>query len=120
VVIKTPAAVANGYRFGIFDSTGTQVWTSGAVSTTANYTTVTANTPFTLTPGTYYFAVTNNGSGSVTGGLSVTVALGSASLPRFGTVSITAGAMPSSINPSAITETTGGWPVWVVLSATTT
>jgi hypothetical protein len=120
VLVQTAAACTNCYQFGIFASDGTRAWTSGAVSSTTTYAAITANMPVTMTPGQYYFAVTNNNSNSFTAGLDVTAAFPAASVPRWGTVAATSGAMPASINPAAITETVGGFPVYVVLSSSMT
>lgn len=120
VKIKSIAAIANAFQFGIFDENGTRVWTSGAQSTVVGVMNVTTNLPVTLRQGTYYFGVTNNNTASGTASLSVSAAAGSAGYPRWGTVAATSGAMPASITPSAITETVGGWPIFVQLSEWTT
>lgn len=119
VAIKTPAALAAAFQFGIFDRTGARKWTSGAVATVAGYTQVTAGLPVVLDEGTHYFGVTNNNNGTLvtTAALAVSSALAAAVLPRWGTVTATAGAMPASINPAAITETVGGFPIYTMLSA---
>jgi hypothetical protein len=121
VLVKQLAAVTTGYIFGVFDRTGARVWTSGAVSTTGTgWLAITASLPITLTAGTYYFAVTNNNTVSAVAGIAGSSALVAATPPRWGTVPATAGAMPASITPTAITETVGGWPIYVVLSNWTT
>lgn len=119
ILVKTPTAQTGAWQFGIFDSTGARVWNSGAVTTTANFTAITAALPITL-EGQYYFVVTNNNSAASTTALAVSPALAAASVPRWGTIAVTAGAMPASINPAAITETVGGFPVYTVLSNWTT
>jgi hypothetical protein len=121
VTIRTNAALSNCLILGIFDSNGARLWQSGVLSTVAtNTVSVTANLPVTLTAGTYYFATTNNNVVSTTAAYTVTPAVGSTSFPRWGTVPTTNGAMPASINPSAITEATGGWMCYVSLSYVTT
>lgn len=119
ILIKTPAAVTAGYQFGIFDRVGNRLWNSGAVTTVAGFTAITAGLPITI-EGQHYFAVTNNNAVSAVGGLAVSPALAAASIPRWGTVPATLGAMPATISPAAITESVGGFPVYVVLSNWTT
>lgn len=115
VIVKSPAAQTTGFQFGIFDDLGVRSWSSGAASLTANYTTLTAaGAP--LGPGTYLFAVTNNNSASATAALQVCAPLMAASMPGYGTVPATNGAMPATIDPATITKTVGGWPIYVTLS----
>jgi hypothetical protein len=118
--IQTATALSNCLILGIFDSTGQQVWQSGILSTTNNVLSITANLPINLTPGVYYFATANNNVVSTTTAYRVTPAVGSVSYPRWGTVPTTNGAMPSSIDPASITETTGGWMCYVMLSYVST
>jgi hypothetical protein len=121
VGVKQLAAVTNGYVFAIFDRAGARIWTSGAVSTTGTgWLGITTGAPFTLTAGEYYFAVSNNNTVSAVGGIAGSSALAAAGAPRWGTVPATLGAMPASITPAAVTETVGGWPIYVVLSNWTT
>jgi len=121
LIIRTNAALATCLILGIFNSSGTQIWTSGVISTlTTRWVVVSANLPITLPVGTYYFATTNNNVTSSTAAYTITPALGGADLPRWGTVPATAGAMPGSIDPTAITETVGGWMCYVLLSNVTT
>lgn len=116
VLIRTNAALANSLRVGLYNSTGQQVWTAGPLATVATgWVNVTANNA-SLTPGTYYWVSTNNNVVSTTATYAVTPAAG-LTLPRWGTVPATLGAMPASINPAAITSTTGGWMAYVLLSA---
>jgi hypothetical protein len=119
VLIRTNAVLSNCLILGLFDSTGARVWTSGVQSTLATAWLSISVSALALTPGTYYFATTNNNVVSTTAAYSVTPALG-LSVPRWGTVPATAGAMPTSIDPTQITETTGGWMAYVVLSNWTT
>ena len=119
--IRTNAVLANCLICGIYDSAGTRLWQSGVLSTIAtSWLDITANLPITLPIGTYYFATTNNNIASTTAAYSVTPAVGGAFLPRWGTVPTTNGAIPASIDPTAITETTGGWMCYVLLSNVTT
>lgn len=120
LIIKTQAALANCLILGIYDSAGTRLWTSGVLSTVAGWVVVSASLPITLPVGTYYFATTNNNITGTTAEYTITPALGTASLPRWGTVPTTGGVMPASIDPTAITETVGGWMCYVLLSGVTT
>lgn len=115
VVIKTPAAVTSGYQFGIFGEAGAKLWSSGGVTTVLGYTVITVSS-VALPAGELFFAVTNNNSSTATGGLAIGPALAAASVPRWGTVPTTAGAMPVSIDPTQITEAIGGFPIYVTLS----
>ena len=115
--IRTNAALSNCLILGIFNSGGTRLWTSGVLSTLATrWVVVSVGLPITLPVGTYYFATTNNNVASTTATYTVTPALGGADLPRWGTVPTTSGVMPASIDPAAITETTGDWMCYVMLS----
>lgn len=118
--IRTNAVLANCLRLGIFDSTGAQVWASGVLSTVATNWVTVAVSALALPAGDYYFATTNNNVASTTAAYTVTPAIGAVGVARWGTVPATAGAMPASINPAAITETTGGWMSYVTLSEWTT
>lgn len=120
VIIKTALIVADVFQWAIFNASGTQVFSTGTQSSVNGWVTVTTGTPFTMTPGTYYGASTNANNAGVTSALTMSVAVGTASLPRYGTVAATSGAMPASIDPTAITETTGGWMNQVLLSGVTT
>jgi hypothetical protein len=121
VTIRTNAAVANCLIMGIYDSAGNRLWQSGVLSTVATNTVpVTANLPITLPVGTYYFVTVNNNVVSATAAYTVTSAVGAVGFPRWGTVPAVNGAIPASINPAAITETTGGWLAYVQLSNITT
>jgi hypothetical protein len=121
VSIRTNGAVNTCLILGIFNATGAQMWQSGAFNTVAtNIVPVTANMPITLPVGTYYFATTNNNVVSATAAYTITSAVGAVGFPRWGTVPAVNGAMPASINPAAITETTGGWMCYVQLSNVTT
>ena len=120
VAMETVAAVTNGLILGIFDSAGARVWTSGAQSTVAGIMVVTTSLPITLKAGIYYFATTNNNVSSATAAYQTTPPFTAASVPRWGTVATTSGAMPASIDPTAITETVGGFMCYGVLSSWTT
>jgi hypothetical protein len=113
-IIKTPAAAAAAFQFAIFSEVGARLWTSGAVATVLGYTVLTA-AAIALPAGQLFFAVTNNNAVSAVAALAVSPALAAASIPRWGTVPATLGAMPATIDPTAITETVGGFPVYVVL-----
>jgi hypothetical protein len=119
LLIRTNAVLSNCLQLGIFDSTGTRLWTSGVLSTVATAWLSVSVSALALGPGTYYFASTNNNVVSTTAAYAVTPVIG-LSVPRWGTVPATAGAMPASIDPTQITETTGGWMSYVVLSEWTT
>jgi len=121
VTVRTNAALSNCLILGIYNSAGTRLWQSGVLSTVATNTVpVSANLPVTLPVGTYYLASTNNNVVSTTAAYTVTSAVGAASFPRWGTVPATAGAIPASIDPAAITEATGGWVAYAQLSNVTT
>jgi hypothetical protein len=120
IYIRSYAAVSSNpcLRVGIYDSTGTNLYASSALSTVAGWIAVTGIS-VTLASGTYYFGTTNNG---VTGGSAayyVTPSIGTATLPRWGSVSASSGLMPASIAPSSITKTAGGWMCYVLLSSVT-
>jgi hypothetical protein len=119
IYLSTPATgTGANWQVGIFDGGGNQIYASGAITPTANITTVTPGTAFKLAAGqTYYFMVTNNNSSNATATMLVTPALSAATLPRWGTLAVTAGAIPASITPGSITATVGGFPVYTVLSA---
>lgn len=105
VAIKTAAVVAGCLQLGIFDATGNQKWTSGALSTLlAAWVKTTVNLPVTLQAGQYYFATTNNGSAAGTAAYYGVPTSGSADMPRWGTVACSGGAMPGSIAPGSITK----------------
>ena len=95
--------MTNGYQFGLFNSSGTRVWTSGAVTTTVGMTSITANLPVTLPAGQYYWVTTNNGLTSGTAALQAPAAP-TTNLPRMGTVAAVGGAMPASLTPTGITR----------------
>jgi len=117
IIIRTNAALANCLILGIFDSAGNRIWTSGVLSTLATrWVIISSGLPITLPVGTYYFATTNNNVTSTTAAYTVTPALGGADIPRWGTVPATSGAMPTSINPAAITPKVGGWMCYILLS----
>jgi hypothetical protein len=116
VLLRTLAALANGYRVGIFDEAGARRWESGPVTTVVGLTVLSAGLPVTLPAGTYFLALTNNGSSSSTAALQVSAALPASALPRWGTVATAAGAMPAAIAPAAIAEAVGGFPVYATLS----
>ncbi len=121
VAMKTFAAGTNNIQLGIFSSNGTRLWTSGNQSTVAGIMTVTTSLPVTLTPGTYYFATTvGTATVSATAVYQTTPVFPSASVPRWGTVPATGGVMPTSIDPTSITETVGGFMTYTVLSNWTT
>jgi hypothetical protein len=125
VYIRTAAVLSNCLIIGIFNSAGTQVWKSGVLSTLlTDWIAVTSGGtpafPVTLPAGTYYFVTTNNNVTSSTAAYAVTPVIGTgATLPRWGYVAATAGAMPSSITPAAITKSLGGWMCYVILSNVT-
>jgi hypothetical protein len=121
--IRSNAALSACLLIGIFDSTGAQVLVTGALDTVSGWIAVTSGTtpslPVTLQPGDYYCAATNNNVTDATLAYKVTPNLIDATIPRWGTVPATAGAMPASIDPTAITKTTGGWIAEIVLSSVT-
>lgn len=117
ILIRSNAALANCLRVAIFNEDGTQRWAAGPLSTVAGRIAITTGLPGKLDAGLYYWATTNNNVSSTTAAYSVTPALaGTANLPRWGTVPTAGGAMPASIAPAAITETTGGWMAYVTFS----
>lgn len=122
VNIRTNTACTDALIAGIFDNSGASVWQSGVQSTVNGNLVITDSLPVTLTAGSqYYFASTNNNKTGGANCYSVTPALNQANVPRWGTVTTSAGAMPLSINPAEdITETTGGWMAFVTLSTFTT
>ena len=102
---------------GIFNEFGAQVYQTGALDTVATSWIVhTPTTGFVMEPGWYYYGQTNNNVTSVTAAYTVAPAHGSAALPRSGTYSTSAGAMPSSITPSSITPANVLLPAYVLLS----
>ncbi len=119
VAIRTQSVVSSCLILGIFDANGTQKWQSGALTTAAGWTKTTVNLPVTLAPGQYYFATTNNNSGSNTACYAGVNNQGSADMPRWGTVATTSGAMPASITPSAITKADLNFMIWVLLETWT-
>ncbi len=117
VAVRTAAALTNCLVLGIFNSAGAQVWASGAIGTAgAGWTTTTANLPVTMAPGQYYFATTNNNNTSGVTAFTGTPLTGTATMPRWGTVPASLGAMPASINPSAITKADLNFMVYVLLN----
>jgi hypothetical protein len=119
IYIRSNAVVANSLLIGIYDSTGTRLYVSNALSTVATGWVAVTGISVTLASGTYYFATTNNNVASSTAAYAVTPGIGTATLPRWGSVATTNGAMPASITPSSITETAGGWMCYVLLSSVT-
>jgi len=121
IYIRSNAAVSNCLRIGIYDSVGTRLYESGALSTVASATgwITVPGISVTLASGTYYFGTTNNNVASGTAAYTVTPGIGAATLPRWGSVATSNGVMPSSITPSSITKTAGGWMCYVLLSAVT-
>jgi hypothetical protein len=121
IYVRTNAVLSNCLILGIYNESGTCLWQSGVLSTVlTGWVPVTTNLPITLPVGAYYMASTNNNVVSTTAAYTVTPALGTATLPRWGTVPATAGAIPASINPAAITKTVGGWMCYALLSNVTT
>ena len=121
VYVRTNAVLSNCLILGIYNESGTRLWQSGVLSTVlTGWVPVTANLPITLPVGLYYLASTNNNVASTTAAYTVTPALGTATLPRWGTVPATAGAIPASITPASITKTVGGWMNYILLSNVTT
>ena len=121
IYVRTNAVLSNCLILGIYNESGTRLWQSGVLSTVlTGWVPVTTNLPITLPVGAYYMASTNNNVASTTAAYTVTPALGTATLPRWGTVPATAGAIPASINPAAITKTVGGWMCYALLSNVTT
>ena len=124
IYIRSNAAVSNCLLIGIYDSTGTRLYASGALSTVATGWIAVTGISVTLASGTYYFGTTNNGANSGTAAYTVTPGIGTAALPRWGYVSTAGGAMPASITPSSIIQSAGtsssaGWMCYVLLSAVT-
>jgi len=120
IYVRTNAVLSNCLILGIYNESGTRLWQSGVLSTVlTGWVPVTTNLPVTLPVGLYYLASTNNNVVSTTAAYTVTPALGTATLPRWGTVPATAGAIPASINPAAITKTVGGWMNYILLSNVT-
>jgi len=119
IYIRSNAAVSNCLLVGIYDSTGTRLYASGALSTVATGWITITGISFTLASGTHYFGTTNNNVASTTAAYTVTPSIGTATLPRWGSVATSSGAMPASITPSSITKTAGGWMCYVLLSTVT-
>lgn len=118
VYMNTPNAVTVSLEVAIFDAGGTQLWTSGVQGTAANITTITPATGVRLGAGmNYYFAIVNANKVSATAAYWFSPALSAATIPRWGQVAATLGAMPTSITVGSINATVGGWPIFTVLSA---
>lgn len=116
--LQTVAAGTANLQLGIFDATGTSLWTSGNLNTIAGNTTATANLPVTLPAGQYYWATTVGTTAvNTTAAYQTTPAFAGAAMPRWGTVPATGGVMPASIDPTAVTETVGGFMLYALLSA---
>jgi hypothetical protein len=122
VYIRTNVAISKCLRIGIFDSSGTRLWSSDELTTGATRwvpaLTGTPAFPINLPLGTYYFVTTNNNITSSSAAYTVTPALGS-TLPSWGHVATTSGSMPEAINPQNITMSVGGWMCYVLLSSST-
>lgn len=113
------SVVANCLLIGIYDSTGTRLYASGALTTVASGWIAITGISVTLASGTYYFGTTNNNVVNGGAAYAVTPGIGTATLPRWGSVATSSGAMPASITPSSITKTAGGWMCYVLLSSVT-
>jgi hypothetical protein len=119
--IRSNVAVSNCLQIGIYDRTGTRLYGSGALSTVATGWIAVTGISITLASGTYYFGTTNNNppTGGGSSAYTVTPGIGTATLPRWGSVPTSNGAMPASITPASITKTAGGWMCYVLLSSVT-
>jgi hypothetical protein len=113
------SVVANCLLIGIYDSTGTRLYASGALTTVASGWIAVTGISVTLASGTYYFGTTNNNVANSGAAYAVTPSIGTATLPRWGSVTTSNGAMPASITPLSITKTAGGWMCYVLFSAVT-
>lgn len=122
VYIRTNAAGGKCLRIGIFDNSGTRVWSSDGLTTGATrWVPVVSGTPafpVNIPLGSYYFVTTNNNITTSSAAYTVTPAIGS-TLPRWGYVTTTAGAMPETIDPTNISMNVGGWMCYVLLSNST-
>ncbi|MCJ7424132.1 hypothetical protein MUP01_07675 [Candidatus Bathyarchaeota archaeon] len=119
IYIRSNAAISNCLRVGIYDSAGTRLYASNALSTVATGWITVTGISITLASGTYHFGTTNNGVSSSTAAYTVTPGIGAATLPSWGSVSTSGGALPASITPSLVTKTVGGWMCYVLLSSVT-
>jgi hypothetical protein len=119
IYIYSNRAEDNCLLIGIYDSAGTRLYASGAITTVTDGWIAITGISVTLASGTYYFGTTNNNVATNTPAYAVTPNIGMAALPRWGYVATTNGAMPPSITPSSITKSVGGWMCYVLLSAVT-
>jgi len=119
IYVRSNAALSNCLLVGIYDSTGTRLYASSALSTVATGWVAVTGISVTLASGTYYFGTTNNNVASSTSAYTVTPSIGTATLPRWGSVTTSSGALPASITPSSITKTVGGWMCYVLFSTVT-
>lgn len=120
--LQAAAGNADVLKFGLFDSTGTKVLeTTNAVDASGDGTNrplkevleadLSISFPFTITYGQYYLGFTNAGSTDADNQYATFYwdDTGSPNLiPRYGTITIPpGGAIPSSINPTLITDANG-------------
>ena len=126
IYIRSNNALANCLLIGIYDSAGTRLYVSNALNTVDSGWIAIPGISVTLASGTYYFGTTNNNVASNTAAYTVTPSIGTATLPRWGYVATSSGAMPASITPSSIIKssgtpgtTTAGWMCYVLLSSVT-
>jgi hypothetical protein len=121
IYIMSNAVKSSCLRVGIYNGTGTLLYASGALSTVlTGWINDTVTTPFALASGTYYFGTTSNGyTDNNIAAYTVTPPFVTATLPRWGSVPSSNGLMPTSISPSSITPTIGGWMCYVLLSSVT-
>lgn len=117
VTISTPATSAGiGFDFGIYDDLGVRQWYTGNQVPTAGITTITNALKVWLPEGQYYWAVSAR-TANTTASILCTPALSSAAIPRFGTIPVTSGTLPTNFNPeTGITKTVGGFPLYVTLT----
>ena len=119
IYIRSNTVVSNCLLVGIYDSTGTRLYASTALSTVASGWITVTGISVTLASGTYYFGTTNNNVANSGAAYTVTPGIGTATLPRWGSVATSNGALPASITPSSIAKTVGGWMCYVLFSTVT-
>jgi hypothetical protein len=111
--LRTNAAVTACLNVGIYSAAGVRLWQSTGLNTVAtNYITI-AMGGLVLPAGTYFFATGNNNVASTTAAYTVSIAMGTAPPPMFGTIATTLGALPASFTPATdITANTGGYMIF--------
>lgn len=115
VYIHTPSAVASSMQLACFESLGHRAYNSGTQGTSANITSISTTNWFLPGGAIMFWAITNANLTSSTTAYYFSPAFAAATLARWGTVAATSGAMPSTITPSGITATVGGFACYTVL-----